>query len=105
MQGIRTTHEALHSDHVVRAPSKKEAQLKARLHMQASPERQSGAGGGSRTHTALRPTDFESAASAIPPLRPCGCKSILSTFLLQRGDAKLVSERRCCRQWCRLVAR
>ena len=25
-----------------------------------------GAGGGSRTHTALRPTDFESAASAIP---------------------------------------
>ena len=28
-----------------------------------------GAGGGSRTHTALRPTDFESAASAIPPLR------------------------------------
>jgi hypothetical protein len=27
------------------------------------------AGGGSRTHTALRPTDFESAASAIPPLR------------------------------------
>ena len=30
---------------------------------------ESGAGGGSRTHTALRPTDFESAASAIPPLR------------------------------------
>src|SRR5579862_9038526 len=36
-----------------------------------SPEtfRKAGAGGGSRTHTALRPTDFESAASAIPPLR------------------------------------
>src|ERR1700687_2432492 len=32
-------------------------------------EGKSGAGGGSRTHTALRPTDFESAASAIPPLR------------------------------------
>src|SRR5882757_9915382 len=31
--------------------------------------RKNGAGGGSRTHTALRPTDFESAASAIPPLR------------------------------------
>jgi hypothetical protein len=31
--------------------------------------RNDGAGGGSRTHTALRPTDFESAASAIPPLR------------------------------------
>src|SRR5216684_7627196 len=29
----------------------------------------SGAGGGSRTHTPLRATDFESAASAIPPLR------------------------------------
>jgi hypothetical protein len=28
-----------------------------------------GTGGGSRTHTALRPADFESAASAIPPLR------------------------------------
>ena len=28
-----------------------------------------GAGGGSRTHTPLRATDFESAASAIPPLR------------------------------------
>ena len=28
------------------------------------------AGGGSRTHTPLRATDFESAASAIPPLRP-----------------------------------
>ena len=31
--------------------------------------RKESAGGGSRTHTALRPTDFESAASAIPPLR------------------------------------
>src|SRR5258707_10949132 len=28
-----------------------------------------GAGGGSRTHTPLGATDFESAASAIPPLR------------------------------------
>ena len=28
-----------------------------------------GAGGGSRTHTPLRAADFESAASAIPPLR------------------------------------
>ena len=34
MQGIRTTHEALHTYRVVRAPSKKEAELKARLHMQ-----------------------------------------------------------------------
>src|ERR1700690_1647861 len=34
-----------------------------------SDQRVIGAGGGSRTHTALRPTDFESAASAIPPLR------------------------------------
>lgn len=29
-----------------------------------------GAGDGSRTHTTLRSADFESAASAIPPLRP-----------------------------------
>src|SRR6185312_12092463 len=42
-----------------------------------------GAGGGSRTHTALRPTDFESAASAIPPLRHGACKSILSRDFAQ----------------------
>ena len=42
---------------------------------EASPETptsiafRTGAGGGSRTHTALRPMDFESTASAIPPLR------------------------------------
>ena len=32
-------------------------------------EEKVGAGGGSRTHTALRPLDFESSASAISPLR------------------------------------
>jgi len=32
-------------------------------------EEKLGAGGGSRTHTALRPLDFESSASAISPLR------------------------------------
>jgi hypothetical protein len=32
-------------------------------------EQKVGAGGGSRTHTALRPLDFESSASAISPLR------------------------------------
>src|SRR5690606_13576369 len=31
--------------------------------------RVSGAEGGTRTHTVLRPADFESAASTIPPLR------------------------------------
>jgi hypothetical protein len=29
--------------------------------------------------------NFESAASAIPPLRHCDCKSILSRCLLQHG--------------------
>ena len=29
-----------------------------------------GAGGGSRTHMTVKSTDFESVASAIPPLRP-----------------------------------
>ncbi len=33
------------------------------------PERAAGAGGGSRTHTPLRATEFESVASAIPPHR------------------------------------
>ena len=32
-------------------------------------ERKYGAGDRSRTYTALRPEDFESSASAIPPLR------------------------------------
>ena len=44
-----------------------------------------GAGGGSRTHTALRPTDFESAASAIPPLR----RAIDSTRAAPRAKALL----------------
>jgi hypothetical protein len=42
-----------------------------------------GAGGGSRTHTALRPADFESAASAIPPLRLRKSNSISVNNLLQ----------------------
>ena len=32
-------------------------------------EREFGAEGGSRTHTGVTPMDFESIASAIPPLR------------------------------------
>src|ERR1700676_285127 len=50
--------------------------------------RKDGAGGGSRTHTALRPTDFESAASAIPPLRHGDCKSNLLRVLVQHSDLR-----------------
>lgn len=50
----------------------------------ASPqgEQAPGAGGGSRTHTGVTPTDFESAASAIPPLRLRGAGNRRA-----RGDA------------------
>ena len=36
----------------------------------------SGAEGGSRTHTGVTPMDFESIASAIPPLRLSGCPAV-----------------------------
>lgn len=39
-----------------------------------------GAQGGTRTHTPFRTTDFESVASAIPPLGP-GLKSVQQVTL------------------------
>ena len=51
-----------------------------------------GAGGGSRTHTALRPTDFESAASAIPPLRHTSFYFILPNHLPQPWDCGWIAE-------------
>ena len=45
----------------------------------------SGAGGGSRTHTALRPADFESAASAIPPLR----RAVILGYLREPGNRRI----------------
>ena len=54
--------------------------------------RKIGAGERSRTFTALRPTDFESAASAIPPLR-LECKSSGLSPLLQDDCSALESER------------
>ncbi len=43
-----------------------------------------GAEGGSRTHTGVTPMDFESIASAIPPLRLVGCSSIWPAGRLER---------------------
>ncbi len=42
-----------------------------------------GARGGNRTHTALRPPDFESGASASSATRAFCCNSILMNYLLQ----------------------
>ena len=49
-----------------------------------------GAGGGSRTHTPLRAEDFESSASAIPPLRR-GCILSLTGLFGQALNFRAVS--------------
>src|SRR5262245_15213099 len=46
-----------------------------------------GAGGGSRTHTPLRAADFESAASAIPPLRHGIFKNSMNAPFSAKGSA------------------
>ena len=49
--------------------------------------RMSGAEGGSRTHTGVTPMDFESIASAIPPLRLVGCSRIWLADHLDRSGS------------------
>lgn len=48
---------------------------------------QIGAEGGSRTRTRLPSTVFETAASAIPPLRPKAFITVLSSVLYERPIA------------------